>query len=163
MDAPGPAYREARSEDAGEIVRLIASVAAENQWIRTELPFDMAERERRMVLALEAQDMVTILAETGGTAVGEVTLLFHHERASLAMVIEAAYRGKRIGAALMALAIEKARERAAMSIELAVYSHNVPALSLYRSFGFVEHGPPAAETRSDGQVWHAIPMVLKLA
>jgi hypothetical protein len=30
-----PTYREAGSEDAVEIVRLIAAVAAENQWIRT--------------------------------------------------------------------------------------------------------------------------------
>src|ERR1700722_11189707 len=127
-----PTYREAGPEDAGEIVRLIASVAAERRWIRTELPFDMTERGRRMASAMTAGNMVALFVETDATVVGEVTLLFHDDRAALAMVIDATHRKRGYGRALLALAIDKARARATTRIELAVYAHNAPALKLYR-------------------------------
>ena len=158
-----PTYREAGPEDAGEIVRLIAAVAAENRWIRTELPFDMAERAQRMAAAMSAGDMVTLFVESDGTVVGELTLLFREDRAALAMVIDAKYRGRGYGRALLSLAIDKARARETNRIELAVYAHNPQALKLYRSVGFVESGPPIPETRSDGQRWETIPMALNLA
>ncbi len=157
-----PTFREAGPEEAGEIVRLIAGVAAENQWIRTELPFDMEERARRIAIALAAGNMVTIFVEIDGAVVGEVTLYFREHRAALAMVIEAAYRGKGIGRMLLSLAIEKARARRATYIELAAYSHNAQALRLYRSVGFVEFGPATTEIRSNGERWEVIPMELNL-
>jgi GNAT superfamily N-acetyltransferase len=156
-------YREAGPEEAGEIVRLIAAVAAENQWIRTEVPFDLAARAQRMTVALKAGDMVTFFVEIDARVVGEATLHFRLDTAAFAMVVDAAHRGKGYGRELLLRAIDKARERASTRIELAVYAHNAPALKLYRSVGFVESGPPVPELRSDGQHWHAIPMALNLA
>jgi len=158
-----PNIREAVPEDAGDIVRLLAGVAAENMWIRTELPFDEAERERRMMVAMKAGDMVSFVARTDTTTVGEVTLRFREDRAALAMVVAAAHRGRGLGRALMAFAVAKARERGASRIDLAVYSHNLPALALLRSLDFVETGSPIPEQRSDGQRWEAIPMSKYLA
>jgi ribosomal protein S18 acetylase RimI-like enzyme len=158
-----PNFREAGTGDTGDIVRLIALVAAENQWIRTELPFDQAERERRMVTAMQAGNMVSFVVETDAGIVGELTLLFREERAALAMVVTAPYRRQGIGRALMSLAIAKVRERAVPRIELAVYSHNRAAIALYRSLGFVDSGPAVAEERSDGQRWEAIPMTKEIA
>lgn len=157
-----PTYREAGPEDTVEIVRLIAAVAAENQWIRTELPFDLAERAQRLAAAMKAGYMVTFLAEAEAIVVGEVTLAFREDRAALAMVIDAGHRGKGYGRALLLHAINNGRERGVKRIELAVYTHNAPALKLYRSVGFIESGPPTPERRSDGQCWEAIPMGLNL-
>lgn len=157
-----PTFREAGPEEAGEIVRLIAQVAAENQWIRTELPFDTEERAWRMTAALAAGKMVTIFVEIDGAIVGEVTLYLRENRAALAMVIEASYRGKGFGRTLLLLAIEKARARAVTHIELAAYAHNAQALRLYRSGGFVESGPATTEIRSNGERWEVIPMELNL-
>jgi hypothetical protein len=60
-----PTYREARPEEAGEIVRLIAAVAAENQWIRTEVPFDLADRARRMTEIKATQQQSQRRSTTG--------------------------------------------------------------------------------------------------
>jgi GNAT superfamily N-acetyltransferase len=111
-----------------------------------------------MAAAMKDGYMVTFLVEADATIVGEVTLAFREDRAALAMVIEAGHRGKGYSRALLLHAIHNGRERGVKRIELAVYTHNAPAIKLYRSVGFIESGPPTPETRSDGQRWDAIPM-----
>ena len=44
------------------------------------------------------------------------------------------------GSALMAAAIERARERGLDKLSLGVFAHNDAAIALYRKFGFVEEG-----------------------
>jgi len=150
--------RVAGPEDASAVVRLIADVAAENMWTRTELPFDSAERVQRTAAAMKIGDMVAFVAQSGSEIVGEVTLVFRDDHAALAMVVAAPYRRQGLGRALMLSAINKARERAASRIDLAVFSHNVAAITLFRSLDFVESGSPMTWPRSDGQRWERIPM-----
>lgn len=150
--------RAAVPADAGAIVALLAAVAAENMWIRTEIPFDAAEREQRLVADMATGGIVSFVAESGALVVGELTLRFHADRAALGMVVAAAHRGRGIGRELLVRAIAKARERVVSHIELAVYAHNTAAIALYRSLDFLESGPCAVEVRSDGQRWEALPM-----
>jgi ribosomal protein S18 acetylase RimI-like enzyme len=49
-------------------------------------------------------------------------------------------RGTGLGRALVALAIERARERGCRRLELDTGEDNAPAQSLYRSLGFRSHG-----------------------
>jgi len=68
------------------------------------------------------------------------------------------YAAAGLGRKLVALALKRARERHATSVAIEVYAHNVAALELYRSAGFVSTGPPVIEERSDGQRWEALPL-----
>ncbi|MCW3066301.1 MAG: family N-acetyltransferase [Solirubrobacterales bacterium] len=58
-------------------------------------------------------------------------------------VTEAA-RGDGVGAALVGLAIDRARERGAKRVELDVSDANAPALALYERFGFRTGKEPGA-------------------
>ncbi|HEX2397880.1 MAG TPA: GNAT family N-acetyltransferase [Solirubrobacteraceae bacterium] len=52
-------------------------------------------------------------------------------------------RGRGLGAAVVRLAVERARARGCRRVELDVNEQNVPALGLYRRLGFeVSHKPP---------------------
>jgi GNAT superfamily N-acetyltransferase len=155
-------FREAGPADAAEIVRLIALVAAENMWIRTQVPFEVVAREERMTIALTAGTMVSFIAHVDAAPAGELTLIFREDRVALGMVIVAEHRRRGIGRALLLLAFAKVRERAVSRIDLAVYAHNHGAIELYRSQGFLECGPPTPEERADGQRWEAIPMSVEL-
>ena len=154
----GANIRAAGPADVRALVGLLGAVAAENRWIRTEVPFDAAERERRMIAALATGTLVAFVAELDCAGVGQLSLRFRDAHAALGMVVAAAQRGQGIGRQLLSAAIAKARERSVPSIELEVYAHNVAAIGLYRSFEFRTSGPPVAEQRSDGQRWEAIPM-----
>lgn len=50
-------------------------------------------------------------------------------------------RGRGVGRALIAHAVETARERGARVVRLDVFTNNAPALGLYRACGFVDVGP----------------------
>jgi GNAT superfamily N-acetyltransferase len=59
-----------------------------------------------------------------------------NDKTNIGMYVEPAYRGKGFGAALMAKALEKLKTDGAKVIELGVDGNNLPALKLYRKFGF---------------------------
>jgi ribosomal protein S18 acetylase RimI-like enzyme len=154
----GANIRLAGPADAGALVGLLAEVAAENRWIRTVVPFDIALREQRTIAALVAGTLVAFVAESDCVVVGELSLRLRDDRAAFGMLVAATHRGQGIGRQLLAAAVAEARERSAARIELEVYAHNTAALALYRAFGFIESGPPVTEERADGQRWQAVPM-----
>ena len=63
------------------------------------------------------------------------------------LFVRADARGAGIGAALLDLAVERARLRGCLRIELDASEENEPALSLYRARGFSEHSKTAAPYR----------------
>jgi GNAT superfamily N-acetyltransferase len=56
-------------------------------------------------------------------------------------------RGRGVGAALVALALERARERGCRRVELDASEANAPALALYERFGFTQHSKSDAPHR----------------
>ena len=68
-----------------------------------------------------------------------------------------------MGSALLAAAIEWARERGLHKLSLGVFAHNAPAIALYRRFGFVEEGRRVKHyRRASGELWDALDMGLLL-
>ena len=68
-----------------------------------------------------------------------------------------------MGSALLAAAIDWARENGLHKLSLGVFAHNTPAISLYRKYGFVEEGRRVKQyRRSSGELWDAIEMGLLL-
>ena len=67
------------------------------------------------------------------------------------MAVAEPYKGRGLGRALLAAAIERARAAGAPRVYLETNSSLAPALALYRSFGFVEVVPaePSPYARAD--------------
>ena len=149
VDAPpspaGIEVRPANARDARGVMGLVAEVAAERRFIRTERiaspPGEFRARLRRSWTA----DGAEIVALDGTIVVGhlgvarEAAPALRHV-ASIGMSVRRAYRGRGVGSALMAEAIRWAREVGVEKLSLSVFPHNAAAIALYRKFGFVEEG-----------------------
>ena len=79
------------------------------------------------------------------------------------MAVAREWRGRGVGSALMAAAIDWARERGLHKLSLGVWPHNTAAIALYRKFGFVEEGRKVKQyRRKSGELWDTIEMGLLL-
>ena len=160
----GITVREATLADVDTLVDLLVAVAGEGRWIATEAPVDTDRRRRRMVEDIEGADAVVLVAEAGGTPVGELGLhLAPYGVADLGMAVAAAWRGRGIGSALLAEAIDRARKAGAHKVALQVWPHNSAAIALYERFGFQREGYLTRHyRRRSGELWDAIIMGLPL-
>ena len=121
------------------MAELLAAVAEERDGIATEPPVDVDARTHEF-------------AGDGRFGVGE-----------LAMLVERGWRGRGVGSALVAAAIEAARIKGLHKLSLDVFAHNAAAIALYHKFGFVEEGRRVAQyRRSSGELWDSIVMGLLL-
>jgi putative acetyltransferase len=152
--------REAAPADVEAIVELLRDVAAENRWVRTEVPFDLAGRRRHLIDGMTAGGLIAFVAEIDGAIAGELSLRIHGERAVFGMVVALTQRRRGLGRQLVTAAIAKARERGVSSIEIEVYAHNRAAIELYVSLGFVKYGDLVREERHDGRRWNVVRMRL---
>jgi RimJ/RimL family protein N-acetyltransferase len=83
--------------------------------------------------------------------------------ADLGMCVDASWRGRGVGTALVAEAIATARNLGAHKVGLQVWPHNEPARRLYRRHGFVEEGRLRRHyRRRNGELWDAVIMGLVL-
>jgi GNAT superfamily N-acetyltransferase len=87
------------------------------------------------------------MAETGGQVVGGCALLRNDDGSfELAkMAVDPAMRGRGVGRALGEAAIASAKALGASRVELLSNTRLAPAITLYRSLGFVEVPLPANE------------------
>ena len=164
MTPPEVFIREARLADVNGLVDLLVGVAGEGRWIATEAPVDTDRRRRRMVEDIEGADAVVLVAEAGGTPVGELGLhLAPYGVADLGMAVAAGWRGRRVGGALLAEGTERARAAGAHKLALQVWPHNTAAIALYERFGFQREGYLRRHyRRRSGELWDAVIMGLRL-
>jgi len=79
------------------------------------------------------------------------------------MMVAAGWRGRGVGSALVAAAIDWARAQGMHKLSLSVFPHNAAAIALYRKFGFVEEGRRVRHLRrASGALWDLIDMGLLL-
>ncbi len=150
--------RPAEDGDRRSLAELMAAVAEERDGIATEPPIDVAE-----LAAIWKLDG-TLVALAEGVIVGEVRVdpswMGYGE---LGMMVAAGWRGRGVGSALVAAAIEWARARGLHKLALSVFPHNQAAIALYRKFGFAEEGRLVHHVRrSNGEHWDLIEMGLLL-
>ena len=68
-----------------------------------------------------------------------------------------------MGSALVAAAIDWAREHNLHKLSLSVFAHNTAAIALYDKFGFIEEGRRVRHfRRANGELWDALEMGLLL-
>jgi len=152
------AVRPAGDGDRRSLALLLATVAEERDGIAAEPPIDVDE------LAASWKIDGTLIALAQGGIVGEVRIdPSWMGFGEIGMMVAADWRGRGVGTALVAAAIEWARARGLHKLALSVFPHNDAAIALYRKFGFVEEGRLVRHVRrADGQLWDLIEMGLLL-
>ena len=156
-DAPFQ-IRPADDDDRLPLAVLFAAVAEERDGIATEPPVDVEARAASWTLD------GTFVAVTAAEIVGSL----HLERSrfgfgEIGMAVAREWRGRGVGSALLAAAIEWARGRGLHKLSLSVFPHNARAIALYRKFGFVEEGRRVKHYRRvSGELWDALDMGLLL-
>lgn len=137
---------------------MFAAVAEERDGIGTEPPVDVEARAASWTLE------GTLVAVAGEEVIGSIHVQpTRHGFGELGMAIAREWRGRGVGSALMAAAIEWARERGLHKLSLSVFAHNTAAIALYRKYGFVEEGRRVKHyRRSSGELWDTIEMGLLL-
>ena len=150
--------RPARDDDRLPLAVLFAAVAEERDGIATEPPVDVEARAASWTLD------GTLVAVADAGIVGSL----HVERSrfgfgELGMAVAREWRGRGVGSALLAAAIESARDYGLHKLSLSVFPHNAAAIALYRKFGFVEEGRRIKHyRRASGELWDALDMGLLL-
>ena len=136
--------RPAAASDADALVELGRAVAGEDGlW----LTYDRSRTdERRTVKSVRRDPNVAVfVAETPDGVVGRLSIARDHNPysrhvAELGLMVAAGVRRKGIGTALMEAAMRWARGAGITKLELTVFPHNEPAITLYRKLGFREEG-----------------------
>ena len=156
--------REATLADVDALVDLLVAVAGEGRWIGTEAPVDVERRRRRMAADIQDEAVIVLVAEAAGQPVGELGLtLARYGVADLGMAVAAGWRGRGVGTALLAEAVDRARKAGAHKIALQVWPHNRAAIALYERSGFQREGYLTRHyRRRSGELWDAIIMGLRL-
>ncbi len=150
--------RPAEDGDRRSLALLLAAVAEERDGIAAEPPIDV---ER---LATSWTIDATVVAVAEGVIVGEVRVdPSWMGFGEIGMMVAADWRGRGVGTALVAAAVQWARARGLHKLALSVFPHNDVAIALYRKFGFVEEGRLVQHVRrADGELWDLIEMGLLL-
>jgi ribosomal protein S18 acetylase RimI-like enzyme len=148
--------RPAQPEDARGLAELFAAVAEERDRIATEPPVDVDARTKKFAAAIDG----TILAVALDDLVGSLHIFGNNFGVGeFGMAVARPWRGRGVGSALLATAIEKARGEGLHKLSLEVFPHNDAAIALYRKFGFVEEGRRVKHyRRASGELWDSIVM-----
>jgi ribosomal protein S18 acetylase RimI-like enzyme len=152
--------RDGRVEEARALVELFAAVAEERDGIATEPPVDVDAKTSEFAASIDH----TIVAVAGSGVVGLLHLEpTRHGFADLGMLVAREWRGRGVGSALVAAAIERARADGLHKLSLEVFPHNEAGIALYRKFGFVEEGRRVKQyRRASGELWDSVVMGLLL-
>lgn len=141
------------------MAQLLALVAEERTGIGTEPPVDVQARAKRF------ETEGAFVAMHGDEMVGQISVQpTRHGYADIGMLVAREWRGRGVGSALMAAAIDWARARGDIhKLTLGVFAHNAAGIALYKKFGFVEEGRRVKHyRRQSGELWDSIEMGLLL-
>ncbi len=149
------------SEDDAE--QMIAHVCRLTEELDIDLPlepgeFDLTVEDERRILRQYAAspNSVFLVAEARGQIISVLNLTGGQRRADVHMAkmglsVRRDWRGKGVGSAMIARAIEWARVHGLARIELQVYDRNTAAIRLYERFGFVTEGIRRSAVRHRGK------------
>jgi putative acetyltransferase len=155
------AVRPAEPRDATELKELGDAIAAEPEgWLATLNGWRSVADERRYLRALRRYPHAAVFVAEApdGRVIARLSISRDQHPASrhvadLGLMVDAEYRRRGIGRALLVAAVEWAREAEVRKLELHVFPWNEAAIALYEDFGFVREGYRKNHySRSDGFV-----------
>jgi putative acetyltransferase len=138
--------RPAEPADAAAIVALAQEVSAEPEGWMIWNEWRGAGDERRYLRAVRRHpDAAVFVAEIEGEIVGRLSLSRDAHPASrhvadLGLMVDARFRRRGVGRALLEAAVSWARRNDVSKLELHVFPWNTAAIALYESFGFEREG-----------------------
>ncbi len=139
--------RRAEPADAAALAELGREVVSEPEgWLISSSVWRDAAAERRYLRATRrSTDVAVFVAETADRVVGRLSVARDPHPASahvadLGLMVAASHRRCGVGGALLAAAVDWARECGVRKLELHVFPHNEAAISLYERFGFEREG-----------------------
>ncbi len=160
----------ASPSDAASILAIHRRVLEEGDWFITEVDelrdsveakvaqIRDARRERGGLLVARLSDVVV-----GWLAVSRGFRRRNRHVGRLEMMVDAPFRGRGVGDALLGAAVEWARREGLGKLSLTVFAHNARAIALYERHGFVVEGRRVAEYRfADGSERDDLLMALRL-
>ena len=139
-----PTYRLATEADLSAIVQLLADDALGAQREAFQLPLPDGYQQAFRVIHTDPQQELTVV-ELDGEIVATFQLTFIQYltyqggiRAQIEAVrVKATHRGRGLGTAIFAYAIERAKQRGAHLLQLTTDKQRPGALRFYESLGFV--------------------------
>jgi L-phenylalanine/L-methionine N-acetyltransferase len=142
---PDVTVRPARRSDARSYLDMWRRVVAERRFVRTESVTGGVRAYRNLLGDSWSNDRATIVAVAHDRVIGVITIerLRHQVNrhvATIGMAVDADWRARGVGSALMGAAMKWARSSAIEKVSLEVYPDNEAAVALYRKFGFSEEG-----------------------
>ena len=157
--------RRARPDDVDALVDLFVAVVDEGRWLGTQPPVDREVRRGGFLTEMDqTSDIASLVAAVDAEVVGHARVdLTPYKVAGLGMMVDARWRGRGVGGALVRSAIDAARGLGAHKVALQVWPHNHVARKLYLGHGFLEEGVLRRHyPRHNGQLWDAVIMGLVL-
>lgn len=153
--------------DIRATVAMFAIVAADGRWVGTEGGFDQDSRAAMYAasLAEPAVHRFLVAVARDGEIVGSAhTQVASYGVADIAMAIARDWRGLGVGGRMLDALIAEARDLGAHKLSLQVWPHNLRAIRLYASRGFVPEGRLVRHyrRRQTGELWDAVIMSLVL-
>ena len=157
-----PEVREATTSDAEAVERVWAAVAAEREWIGTELPLRPGWQDRFRD-GIASPETAWFVADEQGEIIGGIFVQGDSGLAHIGMAIVEGYRGLRVGRALLDAAIAWSHRAGCHKVVLEVWPHNARARKLYEGAGFREEGYRTRHyRRKNGELWDVVAMGLIL-
>ena len=165
---PGAAPDHGNAAGAGAVVvRPIAlgdvegfracvdAVMQERRWLAYVEAFSLSRTAAFVAGNLESGNPQYV-ADDGGRIVGwcdicRESIPTYAHCGMLGMGVLPPYRGRGVGARLLAATLAAARERGFERVELSVYAHNTAAQALYRRAGFAHEGTRVRGRKLDGE------------
>ena len=138
--------RRAQPADAAALVALASAVSAEPEGWMIWSEWRGVGDERRYLRAVRGHpDAAVFVAEVDGEIAGRMSLArdqnpASHHVADLGLMVDARFRRRGVGRALLEAAVEWAPEHGVAKLELHVFPWNEAAIALYESFGFEREG-----------------------